>query len=192
MQTNGYSIEFTFKKKPIKKSTSKPLTAADICEDIKNNQVLIWDIDPGVTDIYTAADSELRLITTRIIWCRLIKLEFRSYIKKPKTIHEIAKILLQDSNRYNKDSSIGEKKQTSTTDKWIPSPPKDKADDSSVKTRVIAYENASFGTSMKEKLPAPTKRITEAIKKLSKHIKGTYFIYVDEYLTSQTCNKCKH
>ncbi|CEP08037.1 hypothetical protein [Parasitella parasitica] len=57
MQTNGYSVEFTFKKKPIKKSSSKPLTAADFCEDIKNNQVLIWGVDSGVTDIYTVADS---------------------------------------------------------------------------------------------------------------------------------------
>ncbi|CEP15470.1 hypothetical protein [Parasitella parasitica] len=37
----GYSVEFTLKKKPAKKSTSKPLTAADFCEDIKNDQVLI-------------------------------------------------------------------------------------------------------------------------------------------------------
>ncbi|CEP16359.1 hypothetical protein [Parasitella parasitica] len=148
MQTNGYSVEFIFKKKPVKKSTSKPLTAVDFCEDINNNQVLIWGVDPGVTDIYTAAGSG-------------------------------------DASK----KSIGEKKQTSTTDKWIP--PKDKAADSSVKTRILAYGNASFVTSMKGKLPAPTKRITEAVKKLSKDSKGTYFIYVDEHLTSQKCNKCK-
>jgi hypothetical protein len=120
-----------------------------------------------------------------------IKLNFKSYIKKQKATHEIAKRFFQDSIKYNKDSPIGEKKQTSTTGKWIPSPPKDKATDSSSKTRLIAYGNASFGTSMKGKLPAPTKRITEAIKKLSNISKGTYFIYVDEYLTSQTCNNCK-
>ncbi|CEP12889.1 hypothetical protein [Parasitella parasitica] len=57
MQTNGYSVEYTFKQKPIKNSTSKPLTAADFCEDTKNNHVLIWGVDRGVTDIYTAADS---------------------------------------------------------------------------------------------------------------------------------------
>ncbi|CEP15551.1 hypothetical protein [Parasitella parasitica] len=93
------------------------------------------------------------------------------------------------SINYNKDSSIGEKKQTSTTDKRILSPPKDKT--TYVKTRIPAYGNASFGTSMKGKLPAPTKRITEAVKKLSKDLKGTYFIYDDEYLTSQMCNKWK-
>ncbi|CEP19532.1 hypothetical protein [Parasitella parasitica] len=44
----------------------------------------------------------------------LIKLDFKSYIKKQKVTLEIAKILFQESNKYNKDSSIGEKKQTST------------------------------------------------------------------------------
>ncbi|CEP19343.1 hypothetical protein [Parasitella parasitica] len=62
-----------------------------------------------------------------------------------------------------------------TTGKWIPSPPKDKATDSSVKTRIFAYG----------------KQTTEAVKKLAKDSKETYFIYVDGYLTSQTCNKCK-
>ncbi|CEP09647.1 hypothetical protein [Parasitella parasitica] len=57
MQTNGYSVEFTFKKKPAEKSSSKPLTATDFCVDINNDHVLIWGVDPGVTDIYTAADS---------------------------------------------------------------------------------------------------------------------------------------
>ncbi|CEP16991.1 hypothetical protein [Parasitella parasitica] len=107
----------------------------------------------------------------------LIKLNFKSYIKKQKAIHEIAKRLFHESNKYNKDSSIGEKKQTFTTEKWIPSPPKDKATDPSIKTRIIAYGNVSFGTSMKGKLPAPTKLITEAVEKSSKDSKGTYFIY---------------
>ncbi|CEP16027.1 hypothetical protein [Parasitella parasitica] len=56
---------------------------------------------------------------------------------------------LSRSKKYNKDSSLGEKKQNSTVDKWILSPPKDKATDSSVKTRILAYGNASFGTSIK-------------------------------------------
>ncbi|CEP13719.1 hypothetical protein [Parasitella parasitica] len=72
-----------------------------------------------------------------------------------------------------------------------PPAPRDKATDSSVNTRIIAPGNASFGTSMKGKLPALTKQITEAVKKFSKYSTGTSFIYADEYLTSQTCNKCK-
>ncbi|CEP13646.1 hypothetical protein [Parasitella parasitica] len=106
-----------------------------------------------------------------------------------KLLRSNALVDSSDSNKYNKDSSIGEKKQISTTDKWIPSPYK--ITDLSVKTRIIAYGNASFGTSINEKIPAPTKQIAEAVKKLSKDPKGTYFIHVDEYLTSQTCKKCK-
>ncbi|KAI7898994.1 uncharacterized protein BX663DRAFT_522786, partial [Cokeromyces recurvatus] len=45
---------------------------------------------------------------------------------------------------------------------------------------------------MKGKLPAPTRRITDVIKKMSKELKGNTFIYVDDYLTSQTCNHCKN
>ncbi|CEP07527.1 hypothetical protein [Parasitella parasitica] len=46
-------------------------------------------------------------------------------------------------------SSIGGKKHTFTTDKRIQSPPKDKATDLSVKSRILTYGNASFATSMK-------------------------------------------
>ncbi|CEP15642.1 hypothetical protein [Parasitella parasitica] len=225
MQTNGYYVEFTFKKKLVKKSTSKPLTTADFCEDIKNNQFLIWGVDPGVTDIYTAADSGDASKRERIkrTSCKeyyhicgfnlakqkrmqhqnnnLQDFDFISKLPILKTsnlidfVNAAAQRLInyqRTSAYYNYDNcSIGEKKQTSTIDKWILSPPKDKATDSSVKTRIIAYGNASFGTSMKGKLPASSKRITEAVKKLSKDSKGTYLVYVDEYLTSQTCNKCR-
>ncbi|ORE21134.1 hypothetical protein BCV71DRAFT_277537 [Rhizopus microsporus] len=45
---------------------------------------------------------------------------------------------------------------------------------------------------MKGKRAAPTRRITEEIKQKCKQSnEGTEFIYVDEYLTSQICNKCK-
>ncbi len=46
---------------------------------------------------------------------------------------------------------------------------------------------------MKGKLSSsPTKRIKATIKKMSKGYKGkSEFIYVDEYLTSQACSKCK-
>ncbi|CEP18456.1 hypothetical protein [Parasitella parasitica] len=158
MQTNGYSVEFTFKKKPVKKATSKPLTAADFCEDNKDEQVIIWGVDPGVTDIYTAADSGDTSKKERIrkTSCKeyyhmygfnlakqkrmqhqnnLQDFDFISKLPTSKTSnfinfvnvaaqrlnypnfsHEIAKRLFQDSNKYNKDSSIGEKKQSSTAD----------------------------------------------------------------------------
>ncbi|KAL4206762.1 hypothetical protein AB4K20DRAFT_1922023 [Rhizopus microsporus] len=45
---------------------------------------------------------------------------------------------------------------------------------------------------MKGKRAAPTRCITEEIKRKCKQSnEGTEFIYVDEYLTSQICNKCK-
>jgi hypothetical protein len=60
----------------------------------------------------------------------------------------------------------------------VPLPPKDSP--STNKKTIIASFSAS------------TKRITEAIKKMSKDSKGkSEFICVDEYLISQTCNKCK-
>ena len=44
---------------------------------------------------------------------------------------------------------------------------------------------------MKEKFPAPTRRITNAVK-MSKVLQGkTEFIYVAEAFTSQACYQCK-
>ena len=45
---------------------------------------------------------------------------------------------------------------------------------------------------MKGKRAAPIRRITEEIKRKCKQSnEGTEFVYVDEHLTSQICNKCK-
>ncbi|KAG1175021.1 hypothetical protein G6F70_004425 [Rhizopus microsporus] len=45
---------------------------------------------------------------------------------------------------------------------------------------------------MKGKRAAPTRRITEEIKRKCKPSNGgTEFVSVDDYLTSQICNKCK-
>ncbi|CEI92719.1 hypothetical protein RMCBS344292_06972 [Rhizopus microsporus] len=47
---------------------------------------------------------------------------------------------------------------------------------------------------MKGKRATPTRRITDEIKtkcKQSNKGGGTKFVYVDEYLTSHICNKCK-
>ncbi|ORE02116.1 hypothetical protein BCV72DRAFT_181182, partial [Rhizopus microsporus var. microsporus] len=58
--------------------------------------------------------------------------------------------------------------------------------------RIITFENGSFCSSMKGKRTAPTRCITEEIKRKCKQSNGdTKFVYVDEYLTSQICNKCK-
>ncbi|ORE21409.1 hypothetical protein BCV71DRAFT_276175, partial [Rhizopus microsporus] len=59
--------------------------------------------------------------------------------------------------------------------------------------QIIAFENGSFCSSMKGKRAAPIRRITEEIKRKYKQSNGggTEFVSVDEYLTSQICNKCK-
>ncbi|GAA5800247.1 hypothetical protein HPULCUR_005672 [Helicostylum pulchrum] len=60
IQTNGHSVEFTFKKKAAKKSQSKAtkgLTPKDFENEVKNNEAVVWGADPGVTEIYTAVDS---------------------------------------------------------------------------------------------------------------------------------------
>ncbi|KAI8368537.1 hypothetical protein BD560DRAFT_424445 [Blakeslea trispora] len=49
---------------------------------------------------------------------------------------------------------------------------------------VIAYKNATFGSPMKGKVAAPTKRVTEAIRRLARQDGYTEFAYVDEYLTN--------
>ncbi|CEP14678.1 hypothetical protein [Parasitella parasitica] len=84
----------------------------------------------------------------------LIKLDFKSYVTKQKATHEIAKRFFQESNKCNKDSFIVEKKQTSTTDKRIPPPPKDK--NYCLRECLIWHLNER-----------------EAVKKLSKDSKGT-------------------
>ncbi|CEP20106.1 hypothetical protein [Parasitella parasitica] len=145
MQTNGYSVEFTLKKKPAKKSTSKPLAAAD----------------------YGDASKKERIRRTS---CKEYFHMCGFNLAKQKR--------MQHQNNNQQDFDFISKLPTLKTSNLINF------------TRILAYGNASFGT-WKGKLPAPTKRITEAVKKLSKDLKGTYFIYVDEYLTSQTCNKCK-
>lgn len=45
---------------------------------------------------------------------------------------------------------------------------------------------------MKEEFPTPTRRITDAIKKMLKDSQGkTVLVYVTEAFTSQTYNQCK-
>ncbi|KAI7900893.1 uncharacterized protein BX663DRAFT_553532 [Cokeromyces recurvatus] len=53
----------------------------------------------------------------------------------------------------------------------------------------IAFGDAKFGSSMKGKLPAPTRRITDAIKKMSKELKGNTFIYYKLHAVLK-CNSC--
>lgn len=116
---------------------------------------------------------------------RLTKLNVKSYIKKQKAIY--------DSIKYSSNNSIGENKQhRNNKQKQIIFPAKDNKLTIPYKKRTIAYDNGSFSEPMKGKFPAPTRQITDTIKKISKDLQGkTEFIYIAEAFTSQTCNQCK-
>ncbi|KAG1549199.1 hypothetical protein G6F50_013378 [Rhizopus delemar] len=104
------------------------------------------------------------------------KLKFKTYISNKK---------------YGISSTAGAKNQNPNKSKHAPLPPAD-LPSSSQQKRITASGNSSFCSSIKGKRAAPTKRITEEIKRKCKQSnEGTEFIYVDEYLTSQICNKCK-
>ncbi|KAG2212800.1 hypothetical protein INT46_002128 [Mucor plumbeus] len=111
-------------------------------------------------------------------WSR--KLDFKSYFKKQKATVEIAKRLFSNSIKYNSTSAIGTKKPN--IDKQVPIPSRDVEDD--LGATVIAFDPVNFGSSFKSKHPAPTKRITEAIKQMSAHVTNTNYVYA----TSQIPN----
>jgi transcription elongation factor Elf1 len=234
--------------------TEKQVTPADLKEDVENG-ALVWGVDPGITDVFTACDSSsdkaerirrtsskeyyhlcgynhaaqerkkhqqdhqddfkfisklpslrtydlqgfLTASKTRLQnygriadyyakdnW--LSKSNFKTYIKKQKATHEIAKRLLYGSKKYHKSSSIGCKQANG--DKWVSAHPKDSKN--KPKKTIIAFGNGSFSSSMKGKILTSVKRITEAVKKMVKRDSQTEFVYVDEYLTSQICNKCRN
>ncbi|ORE03905.1 hypothetical protein BCV72DRAFT_182310, partial [Rhizopus microsporus var. microsporus] len=119
------------------------------------------------------------------------KLKFKIYINKQKGTQEIVKRLFDNSKKYDKSSTVGAKNQNPNKIKHVPLPPTD-LPYSSQRKRIIAFGNGSFSSSMKGKRAAPTRRITEEIKRKCKQSNGeAKFAYVDEYLTSQICNKCK-
>lgn len=75
------------------------------------------------------------MLTTYML--RLIKLNFKSYIKNQKATHGIAKRIL-DSIKYSSTSSIGEKKQhCDTKQKWVLLSTNDNKSSISCKKRTI-------------------------------------------------------
>ena len=115
----------------------------------------------------------------------------KTYINKQKGTQEIAKRPFDNSKKYGTSSTAGAKNQNPNKSKHAPLPPAD-LPSSSQQKRITASGNSSFCSSIKGKRAAPTRRITEEIKRKCKQSNGeTEFISVDEYLTSQICNKCK-
>ena len=124
---------------------------------------------------------------------RLIKLNFKSCIKIQKATHEITKRPFNDNIKYNSNNSIdGKKQHCDNKQKWTTLSLKDNEPVSLYKKRIITYGDGSFSRSMRGKLSAPTRRITNVIKKMSKNSQEkTEFIYDTEAFTNQTCNQCK-
>jgi hypothetical protein len=59
ISTNGHAVQFIFKKKKIKQGLSeqREITPKDFTAEADIGRLLIWDVDLGITDSYTAADS---------------------------------------------------------------------------------------------------------------------------------------
>ncbi|CEI89087.1 hypothetical protein RMCBS344292_03458 [Rhizopus microsporus] len=116
---------------------------------------------------------------------------FKTYINKQKGTQEIVKRLFDNSKKYGTSSTVDAKNQNPKKSKHVPLPSADFPSYSQRK-RIIRFGNGSFCSSMKGKRAAPTRRITEEIKRKYKQSnEGTESVPVDEYLTSQICNKCK-
>ncbi|KAI8372635.1 hypothetical protein EDC96DRAFT_438461, partial [Choanephora cucurbitarum] len=90
-----------------------------------------------------------------------------------KATYEILKRLLRGSKKYVKDNIVGTKQANNS--KKVPSLPKNY--DTKPRTIILAYENATFGSSMRGEVAAPTKIITQVIQKLAnKMIKLNLFM----------------
>lgn len=76
-----------------------------------------------MTDKRFSLKDKYFILTTYVF--KLIKLNFKNYVKKQKATYEIAKRLFDDSLKYSSNSSIDENKQyCGNTLKWIPISPK--------------------------------------------------------------------
>ncbi|ORE15212.1 hypothetical protein BCV71DRAFT_274250, partial [Rhizopus microsporus] len=104
-------------------------------------------------------------------WHRSQKLKFKTYINKQKGTQEIVKRLFDNSKKYGTSSTVGAKNQNPNKSKHVPLPPADLPSFSQRK-RVIAFGDGSFCSSMKRKRAAPTRRITEEIKRKCKQSNG--------------------
>ncbi|OBZ91002.1 hypothetical protein A0J61_00931 [Choanephora cucurbitarum] len=95
--------------------------------------------------------------------CWLSKSKFQVYVKKQKATYEISNRLFHGSKKYDKDNIVGSKQKNDF--KWVSSPPENH--DAKSRMPIIAYGNATFSSSMRGEVVAPTKRITQAIRKLA-------------------------
>ncbi|ORE18758.1 hypothetical protein BCV71DRAFT_110520 [Rhizopus microsporus] len=94
----------------------------------------------------------------------------KTYINKQKGTQEIVKRLFDNSKKYGTSSTVGAKNQNLNKSKHVSLPLTDLPLYSQRK-QIIVSKNGSFCSSMKGKRAAPTKRITEEIKRKCKQSK---------------------
>ncbi|ORE14765.1 hypothetical protein BCV71DRAFT_275012 [Rhizopus microsporus] len=95
----------------------------------------------------------------------------KTYINKQKGTQEIVKRLFDISKKYGTSSTVVVKNQNPNKSKHVPLPSAD-LHSSSQQKRIIAFINGSFCSSMKGKRAAPTRHITEEIKRKCKQSNG--------------------
>lgn len=105
--------------------------------------------------------------------------------KKQKAARDCQK-LFDDSVKYNSNSSVYEKKYLcDNKQRWITLLPKGNKPAIPYKKRIIVCSDVSFSEFMKEKFPASIRRITGAIRNMSKDSQGkAEFIHVAWTFTS--------
>ncbi|KAI8890926.1 hypothetical protein K501DRAFT_305410 [Backusella circina FSU 941] len=216
VETDGYSIQFIFKRK--KSADPKTKTPKDFKDEVDRG-TLVWG-QTSTREFYDLCGynrgtsqrmkyqrenedtfkfiSDLPILkihdTNRFLDASKIRLmnytrlsDYYSHNNwRQKGTHEIAKRLLRGSRKYQKSSTIGCK--APRDDKYVSSSPADSLD--KPPTTITAFGNGSFNLSMKGTLPAPTKRVKNALKRLIQSTKLTAYIEVDEFMTSQICSTC--
>lgn len=108
-------------------------------------------------------------------------------MRKQKGVNEICKRLIYGSAKYNNAASTGVKTSNNGGNTYSSPAPIDQLE--RPKKTIIAYGDGMFNTSPRGNQAAPARLIKKALKKYC--CKQLEVFMVDEYLTSQVCNKCK-
>ena len=115
-------------------------------------------------------------------FCRSSKLKLQCYIRKQKGVHEICKRLIHGSVKYN------EKASAENESKYCPPAPLDHPD--KPRKTIIAFGDGMFNSSPRGNRGAPVRLMKKTLQKYCGNQLEIFM--VDEYLTSQICNRCKN
>ncbi|GAA5810613.1 hypothetical protein MFLAVUS_004036 [Mucor flavus] len=103
-------------------------------------------------------------------------------------VHEICKRLIHGSAKYNSATSTGVKTSTKNKNTYSPPAPNDNLE-APGKT-IIAFGDGAFSGNGRGHKAVPVRLIKKALNKYCGN--NLEIRMVDEYLTSQICNKCKN